>query len=402
LQAEPTTTSAPDVRALQPDSATRLATNYFTLAKALKTAGYATGHFGKWHLGREPFGPLQQGFDVDVPHYCGPGPAGGYLGPWTFPRELDFVGRPGEHVEDRMAQEAIKFIKANKEQPFFLNYWAFSVHAPFNAKPELVEKYRQKAARFDNTTSQRNPVYAAMVQSLDENIGRLLDALEELKLADNTIIIFFSDNGGVNWAAMKDDPVYAQKGFMNGFRDVPITSNAPLRGGKATLYEGGAREPCVFVWPGKVQPGSASEALLSSVDFYPTILEMVGLKPRASQKFDGVSQVSALLGQAASRDTVFCYFPHLIPVVGCFPGTWVRRGDWKLIRFHCDNEDQSDRFELYNLKADIGETNNLAAKMPEKVKELNLLMNGFFQETKAYVPQPNPNYRCSANKSEGK
>lgn len=372
----------PTQKALQPVSATRLKHEYFTLAEALKEAGYATGHFGKWHLGHEPYDPLHQGFDVDVPHTPGPGPAGSYIAPWRFPPQLNFVGQPGEHIEDRMAQEAIKFIKANKDRPFFLNYWAFSVHSPWGAKENLIEKYRAKA---DPNSPQRNPVYGAMVQSLDEAVGKLLDTLDELKLSDNTIIIFFSDNGGVHW----HEPNMKERFGM----DCPPTSNAPLRGGKATLYEGGTRVPCIVVWPGKVKAGAKSDAFLSSVDFYPTILEMVGLKPQPGQQLDGVSQVPALLGTGKPRDTLFCFFPHYTPATGNVPGTWVRRGDWKLIRFHHDNDDQTDRFELYNLKDDVGETKNLAAQMPDKVKELNALIEQHLKDIHALVPKPNPNYR---------
>ena len=364
--------------ALQAISASRLKTDYYTLAEAMRDAGYATGHFGKWHLGTEPYSPLQHGFDVDVPHYPGPGPAGTYVAPWKFPAALKFTGAPGEHIEDRMADEAIKFIKANQAKPFFLNYWAFSVHAPFDAKTALVAKYRAKA---DPKDPQRCPVYGAMVQSLDENVGRLLDTLDELKLADNTIIVFFSDNGG---------------NMYNRVDGIPPTSNAPLRGGKATLYEGGTREPCIVVWPGKTKPGSRSDALLSSVDWMPTLLDMTGVKPKPEAKFDGVNQTPALLGTGMPRDTVFCHFPHYTPATGALPATWVRRGDWKLIRFFCDTATQADRFELYNLKDDIGETKNLAAEQPELVRELDTLIDGFLKTTGAIVPSKNPNYDPTA------
>jgi arylsulfatase A-like enzyme len=168
LEAELLAKAHPSQKALTPASATRLSANYFTLARALKQAGYATGHFGKWHLGPEPYSALQHGFDVDVPHYPGPGPAGSYVGPWKFPPQLHFTGQPGEHIEDRMADEAVRFIQANKDRPFYLNYWAFSVHAPFDGKKDLIEKYRRKA---DPADEQRCPVYGAMVQSLDEAVG---------------------------------------------------------------------------------------------------------------------------------------------------------------------------------------------------------------------------------------
>ncbi len=400
LQATLKRAATPDYKALEVASATRLATNYFTLAEALKKAGYATGHFGKWHLGPEPFSPLQQGFDVDVPHTSGPGPAGSYVAPWKYPAELKFTGQAGEHIEDRMAQEAIAFIKANKDQPFYLNYWAFSVHSPWDAKPELIEKYRRKAEAAGTNAPQRNPVYGAMVQSLDENVGKLLNTLDALGLARRTIIIFFSDNGGVHWAGMQRRGATTQADY----EDIPITSNAPLRGGKATLYEGGTREPCIVVWPGRVKTGSTSEALLSSVDFYPTILEMLALKPQAGQQFDGVSQVRALLGKGRPRDTVFCHFPHYTGQPNATnslaqPASWVRHGDWKLIRFYCGNDDQTDRFELYHLQDDVGETRNLAAAKPRTVQELNALMGRFLEDTKALVPQPNPSYRATTKQS---
>jgi arylsulfatase A-like enzyme len=220
-----------------------------------------------------------------------------------------------------------------------------------------------------------------MVQSLDENVGRLLDTLDELKLADSTIIVFFSDNGG---------------NMYNRVDGIPPTSNAPLRGGKATLYEGGTREPCIVVWPGKTKPGSRSDALLSSVDWMPTLLDMTGVKPKPEAKFDGVNQTPALLGTGMPRDTVFCHFPHYTPATGALPATWVRRGDWKLIRFFCDSATQADRFELYNLKDDIGETKNLAAEQPELVRELNTLIDGFLKTTGAIVPSKNPHYDPAA------
>jgi len=375
----------PHEKAIAPVSATRLNTTYRTLAKALRAAGYATGHFGKWHLGHEPYSPLQHGFDVDLPHFPGPGPAGSYVAPWKYPPALKFTGQPGEHIEDRMATEAVRFIKANRDRPFYLNYWAFSVHGPWDAKKDLIEHYRLKA---DPNSPQRNPVYAAMVHSLDDAVGTLLKTLDELNLTDRTIVVFFSDNGGVHWL---DDRMKQQFGLES-----PPTSNSPLRGGKATLYEGGTREPCIVRWPGRVEAGARSEALLSSVDFYPTILEMLGIERDEGQKLDGVSQVPALLGKGAPRQAAFCLFPHYTPVTGNLPGVWVRQGDWKLIRFFHDNADQTDRFELYNLKDDLGETKNLAGAHPAKVTELNTLIDQHLREIKPVLPKPNPAYRPDA------
>lgn len=380
----------PDEKAITPGSATRLKTTYPTLAKSLKEAGYATGHFGKWHLGREPYSALQHGFDVDVPHHPGPGPAGSYLAPWAFAPDLKFTGTKGEHIEDRMAQEAVKFIRANKDRPFYLNYWAFSVHSPWGAKPDLIKKYQEKA---DPKSGQRNPVYGAMVESLDDAVGTLMKTLDELKIADRTIVIFFSDNGGVDWL---------DEGMKKNFHfDCPPTSNAPLRAGKATLYEGGTREPCIVVWPGRVKPNSTTDALLTSVDFYPTLLDMLGVQRKEGQKFDGVSQVPALLGTGAPRDTAYCFFPHYIPVTGNLPGVWVREGDWKLIRFFCDNADQTDRYELYDLKNDIGETKNLAGKIPDKVKELGVLIQKHLEDIAPQVPIRNPAYQPTATRTSG-
>ncbi|MCL5271521.1 MAG: sulfatase [bacterium] len=370
-------------KSLMVDSVTRLKREYVTLAESFKGAGYRTGHFGKWHLGPEPYDPFHQGFDVDVPHTPAPGPGGGYLAPWKFLSTTQLQGQPGEHIEDRMAREAVGFMKECKAKgtPFYMSYWSFSVHAPLSAKQEPVDHFMAKA---DPASPQRNPVYAAMVKSLDDAVGTLLAALDEEGLADNTIIVFMSDNGGYATQVAETSPA--------GFHDIPVTSNTPLRGGKATIYEGGTREPCAIVWPGKVKPASVSDALLSSVDFHPTLLDMCGIKPRDGLKFDGVSQVPALLGRGAPRKVVFCHFPFPVPTLGTVPSTYVRKGDWKLIRFYCDNPDQTDRHELYNLKDDLGETKDLAAAMPDKVKELGLLIDRFLADTQAVVPEANPAY----------
>jgi len=371
--------AAPTAKARTPVSATRLDTRYQTLAKTLKSAGYATGHFGKWHLGTEPYSPLQHGFDVDVPHYNGPGPAGSFVAPWKFPAVLNFTGQPGEHLDDRMAAEAVKFIETNRDRPFFLNFWAFGVHAPFDAKTALIEKYRKKANPKDD---QRSPVYGAMVESLDDAVGTLLDKLDALKLSARTIVVFFSDNGGNMYNRVEGD--------------IPPTSNRPLRGGKATLFEGGSRVPCVVTWPGRVAPGQTSAAFLNSVDFYPTLLEMLQLKAAPDQRFDGVSQVPALLGQSAPRDTLFCYFPHYTPATGNIPGVWARRGPWKLIRYFNDGPSQEDRYELYNLETDLGETKDLATQQPARVRELNALIDEHLRATAPLLPTKNPAYDATA------
>jgi arylsulfatase A-like enzyme len=389
--------AAADQKCLVADSATRLDTNYVTLAETLKTAGYTTGHFGKWHLGPEPYSPLQQGFSVDLPHWPGPGPAGSYVAPWKFPEKLNFPSQPGEHLEDRMASEAVKFIHANKGHPFYLNYWAFSVHAPYDAKQSLVEKYR---VAMDENVPQHNPLYAAMVHSLDDGVGTLVKALEAEGLMEKTIIIFFSDNGGVNWQAMKKEGKGGPADLAKPFADIPPTSNAPLRGGKASIYEGGTREPCIVVWPGTVKPDSTSTAMIQSMDFYPTLIELAGATLPTAQKMDGRSFLPVLKGTATThRETIFTYFPHHTPASSQLPAVSVRRGDWKLIRFFHDGPKQAHRYELYNLRADLSETKDLAAAEPALVQELDTLITQFLKETEAVVPGPNPAYNDATGKT---
>jgi len=387
LEKGPIKKAAPTARVLVAQSVTRLDTSYYTLAKAFKAQGYATAHFGKWHLGPEPYSPRQQGFDIDFPHWPGPGPAGSYVAPWKFPAALGVASKPGEHIEDRLADEAIAFITTHKDEPFYLNYWAFSVHAPYDAKPALVEKYRAKAAKLPPGSGQRNPVYGAMVQSLDDNVGRLLDTLDALKLTEKTIIVFFSDNGGVHWTAGT-----AEAAATWDIANIPITSNAPLRGGKATTYEGGTREPCVIFWPGLTKPAVVNESIIQSIDFFPTFAEVLNLPVPATQAFDGKSFAPALRGAVHDRGPTFCHFPHTTPASGGLASTWVRVGDWKLIRFYGLGDGLSDLFELYNLKDDLGETKNLAAQFPARVQELNALLNGFLKDTAAVVPPPNPDF----------
>lgn len=385
---------AVDQPCLVAESVTRLATSYVTLAETLKVAGYATGHFGKWHLGKEPYSPLQQGFDVDVPHWWGPGPAGSYVAPWRFPEALHFSGAPGEHIEDRMASEAVKFIEANKDHPFFLNYWAFSVHAPYDAKPSYVEQARRA---MDEHLPQRNPLYAAMVHSLDDGVGTLVKALEANHLMEKTIIVFFSDNGGVNWQALKKEGKGGPDDLAKPYAAIPPTTNAPLRGGKASIYEGGTREPCFVIWPGVVKPNTRTDAMIQSIDFYPTLAEMVGAKMPLSQVLDGRSFVPVLKGATAThRDTIFNFFPHHIIATSQLPAASVRHGDWKLIRYFHDGPNQAHRYELYQLRDDLGETKNLADRETAKVKELDALLEHFLTETTALVPGANPAYRGTA------
>ncbi|MFN7873976.1 MAG: sulfatase [Pirellula sp.] len=373
----------PNARVLNADSITRLKTDYITLPELLRNAGWRTGHLGKWHLGADPYSPLQHGFDSDLPHTPGPGPGGGngYFAPWQFWKG---EGQPGDHIEDRMAEEAEKFIDTNKNRPFFLNYWAFSVHSPWMAKDEYTA---QAATRVDNTSPQRNALYAAMLRSLDEAVGRISAALEKNGVADNTIILLSGDNG--SWHNVPRDA-----SRNKAWAEVPVTSNAPYRSGKASNYEGGTRVPLLAVWPGNIAAGSTSDAVVQSTDFFPTLLELTGQDIANKPAFDGVSFAPALRGEAFLRDTIFCHFPHggRGDIDGFRPATWVRRGNWKLIRFFADNEDGSDLLELYNLREDVSETKNLVTEEPVLAAELNSLITSYLADTEAVVPKRNPNY----------
>ncbi|WP_345324723.1 sulfatase [Novipirellula rosea] len=375
LTATATQTGPANQKCTIPNSVSRLDTNYYTLAEMFRDNGYATGHFGKWHLGSEPYSPLEHGFEVDIPHHPGPGPAGSYVAPWMF-KDFDHdPDIPNEHLEDRMAKEAVAFMQRHRDKPFFLNYWMFSVHAPFDAKRSLIDKYRKHV---DENDPQRSPTYAAMVESMDDAVGTLLDTLDRLGIADNTIIVFASDNGG---------------NMYNEVDGTSATSNFPLRGGKATMYEGGVRGPAIVVDPGHVKAGSRSDEVIQSCDFYPTLLERLDIDPQPNQSFDGISIAPALQGKPLDRDAIFTYFPHSPNIPEWLPpSVSVHAGDWKLIRiFHGGDDGQHD-YKLFNLKNDLGEQNNLAAAQPDRVRELDQPIDDFLTDTNAVVPLPNPKF----------
>ena len=373
----------PSKKSIGPSSATRLRTEHFTLAEALQQAGYATGHFGKWHLGKEPYSPLQHGFDIDVPHWPGPGPAGSYVAPWKFPDFDHDPDIPNEHIEDRMAKEAVSFMKEHRNEPFFLNYWMFSVHAPFDAKPDLIEDYRSRVNRSDE---QRCPTYAAMIESMDDAVGTLLDCLDSLDLAENTIIIFASDNGG---------------NMYNVVEGESPTSNRPLRGGKATMYEGGVRGPCVIAWPNHIPAKSRCDEVIQSMDFYPTLLDMTDITSRSDQRFDGVSLAPLFRGESLKRDAILTYFPHEPRVPDWIPpSASVHRGDWKLIRIFFGGDDGRHRWKLYNIKEDIGEKNDLSSQHRDLVKELDSYIEKHLSECSAVTPIANPDFDPSKYRIE--
>ena len=361
-----------------------------TIAEALKEAGYATGFVGKWHLappGEDnvaDFYPDHQGFDVNIGgDWSGSPPT--YFWPYERnKRRLETLppgGQAGEYLTDRLTDESLKFLEANKKRPFLLYLSHYAVHMPIEAKPALIEKYEAKAdklpetegpkfvtmyGRYQTRQAQDNPVYAGMVQSVDESVGRVLKKLDELGVADNTAIIFMSDNGGLSTVP----------------RDAP-TCNLPLRAGKGWLYEGGIREPMIIKWPGVVRPGSVCSEPVTSTDFYPTMLQMAGLPSRPKQHVDGVSLVPLLKGKGKlKRQAVYWHYPHYHGS-GSKPSGAVRAGDYKLIEWYEDNS-----VELYNLKDDIGEQHDLAAEMPQKAAELRGLLHRWLKQVKAAVPAP--------------
>ncbi len=387
VQPEKRLAAASKSRVIGADSLTRLKGEYVKLAEVFQEADYATAHFGKWHLGHGAgYEPKDQGFDSDTPHTPkAAGPGGGYFAPWKFVADPQFKGKPGEHIDEWMAGAAAKFVAAQKGKPFYLNFWLYSVHSPWNGDPKLIEHFNKAA---DPKAAQRNPLYAAMLKNMDNAVGKLLDALDAAKVADETVVVLTSDNGGWAYPPKATDP--------KGYEDIPATSNAPLRSGKASNYEGGTRVPCLVAWPGKAKAGT-SHALFSSVDWFPTLLAMTGVTPKAMPKVDGVGQVPAILGQKSVRDSVYVHFHHgsevqEVGIPGFWPATWVRTGDWKLIRFYPRNDNGTDRLELDNLKDDVGETKNLAAEKPVVVKELAGLIDAFLKDTEAVVPKANPGF----------
>ncbi|MCK4627994.1 MAG: sulfatase [Sedimentisphaerales bacterium] len=352
-----------------------------TIAEALKEAGYGTFFAGKWHLGPEAkYWPENQGFDVNKGGWKigGPYGPGKYFVPYGNPRLED--GPKGEHLPDRLATETCKFIEENKSKPFLAYLSFYSVHTPLVSRDDLKRKYQEKAKsvvhegpRFipegerQVRQVQDHAVYGGMVEAMDMAVGKVLDQLEKLGIDDNTAVFFMSDNGG--FSTSKGSP----------------TSNVPLRGGKGWLYEGGIREPMIIKWPGVAKAGSTCSEPVISTDFYPTMLDIAGLKPKPAQHVDGVSLAGLLKdNKKPDREAIYWHYPHY-GNQGGFPGAAIRCGDYKLIeRF----EDMS--IELYNLKEDIGEKNNLAAKMPEKANKMRKMLHAWQKEVDAKMPTPNP------------
>jgi arylsulfatase A len=338
-----------------------------TVAEALKQAGYVTCHIGKWHLGNQQQGwPDKHGFDHNVGGYERGQPPS-YFSPYKIPTLKD--GPNGEYLTDREAAEAERFLAANKDKPFFLYLPHYAVHTPLQAKKELVAKYQERIKRDMRHT---NATYAAMIASLDEAVGRVLAKLADLSLAERTIIFFTSDNGGL----------------------LRSTSNVPLRAGKGSAYEGGVRVPLIVKWSGVTAPSSVCHEPVISVDYYPTILQMAGVKGDSKHNggVDGESIVPLLKDAAArlQRDALYWHYPHYHPG-GATPYGAVRARDWKLVEFYEDMH-----VELYNLKDDVGEKNDLAKQMPDKAAELRDRLHAWRKAVGAQMPTSNPDYKPGA------
>jgi arylsulfatase A-like enzyme len=408
----------PNRPVILPESRTFLDPAQFTLAEALQGAGYRTAHLGKWHLGLLPeHWPEKQGFDVAF--HCAPdaGPPNAYFSPYGVlpppasrtpigelrrtPHGTITDGPAGEYLTDRLTDEALKFLAENKDRPFFLNLWHYGVHGPWGHKESITA---EMAKRTDPTGRQGNPVMASMLKSVDESLGRILDQLDQLGLAENTIFLFASDNGGNVRSMTKDkdrnagdeSDAEATASYRKWAEFKPPTSNEPLRDGKGTLYEGGTRIPLMIRWPGKIAAGTTRDEVVGCVDYYPTLLDLTGTPPNPKQKIDGVSLAPVLLEKGKlSRDGYFTWFPS------GQAGVSVVQGDWKLIRRFWERPaDYEGTRELFHLQDDAGEKTNLAGKMPDKVKELDALIDRFLEDTKALVPKANPQFGKGAGKNK--
>jgi arylsulfatase A-like enzyme len=399
--------SGPPNRAvLYPESKNYLDPAFPTLAEAFRAAGYRTAHLGKWHLGTtEPHWPEAQGFDVAFHCHPDPGPPGAYFSPYGVvppgtppppkvpgaPRAKHLVGTitdgpPGEYITDRLTDEAVAFLRAQKAAgtPFFLNLWHYGVHGPWGHKEAYTAEFARKT---DPSGLQGNPIMASMLRSIDESLGRLLDELDALGLADSTVVAFSSDNGGnVHSNLPGDAKAESHPDWRKWAGDRPPTNNAPLRDGKGRLYEGGIRVPLMVRWPGRIAAASTSSTVAGCIDLYPTLLGLAGVPVPSGHRPDGLSLVPVLLGTGAvEREAYFTWFPHLVP------GVAVRSGNWKLIRrFEERPEDYAGLHELFDLGTDPGETTNLASRHPDKVRELDALIDRFLADTGALRPKPNP------------
>jgi len=347
-----------------------------TIAQALKGKGYATFFAGKWHLGpTEEYFPQNRGFDVNIGGHKAGGPYSGnkYFAPFKNPQMAE-ESPEGDHLPDRLARETAKFIESNKDKPFLAYLSFYSVHTPLIGRPDLVEKYKKKAAKITGEEFadeeqvlgnrprkvrilQKHAVYAAMVEAMDLAVGKVLRQLEDSGVADNTIVVFTSDNGGLSTS--EGSP----------------TSNLPLRGGKGWVYEGGIREPWIIRYPGVTDPGSTNSTPICSIDLFPTV--MAAAEVPVKHKIDGIPLQPALKGGSLDRDALFWHYPHYSNQGG-IPGGAIREGDFKLFERYEDG-----RVHLYNLKDDIGERKDLATQLPERVAQMRKRLHAWYKDIDA-------------------
>ena len=362
-----------------PLTATRLDTSLPTLAKILKNKGYHTAHFGKWHLGSSPYSPLEHGFDIDIPHFSGSGPYGGYLAPWSFAPNLTPEAEE-EHIDIRLAKEAKKWILNNHSRgAFYVNFWPFSVHAPFNAKQDVVNHFIDKRSPFN---SQRSATYAGMVKHFDDAIAILYDALEEAGIEDDTILVFTSDNGG---------------NMYDVLGEVHPTSNFPLRSGKATQYDGGSRVPTFIIWPGLTQSNTLSDEPIQSADFYPTLLSGLNAEMPEGHIVDGEDIRPLLRGDTLSPRPIFTYYPTMPRVPDWLPpSATVLYDGWKLIKTFYYGEEEAHRYALYHVSSDVEEVHNLANERPDKLLALDSILSEYLLSSNAALPLENPDYQQGA------
>ncbi len=364
---------------LGPQDDDKLALKEITIAEKLKEKGYKTGFIGKWHLGGEGFYPENQGFDINIGGHDKGSPPGGYYSPYNNPKLKD--GPEGEYLTDRLTNESIQFITENRGNPFFLYLAFYTVHTPIQAAKKHIEKYEAKRAKLGideiphkqegegwTKLVQENADYASMVAAMDENVGRIINELKNLGLDKNTWVIFTSDNGGLSTLRRKNAP----------------TSNNPLRAGKGWCYEGGIRVPLIIAGPGITEPGRIEKQPSVSMDFFPTILSMAGIR---HEKNDGENLLPVLTERKQiARDEIFWHYPHYHGS-GWKPGSALRKGDWKLI-VHYEN----NQIELFNLADDPEETNEVSKENPEKVLELRKILDEKLSESGAKFPKINPDY----------
>ena len=381
---DPARGSSSDHRVIPIANDTTLDSHHVTMAELLGPAGYVSINIGKWHMGNDPeLGPIGQGFDENDGGNETGGPKGGYFSPWNNP-ELP-SGPDGEYLTDRLTDEAVDFIERHQDRPFFLYLPHYAVHTPIQGKEDLIAKYQDKPP----SNGQDNPTYAAMVDSVDQSVGRIMAKLEELDLVENTVVFFFSDNGGHSGA----------------------TSNFPLRGFKGTFYEGGIREPMIVRWPGVTRAGSTCNEPVIGIDFFPTMLEIAGVTKPADKLLDGVSILPLLKGaDSLGREAIFWHFPCYLQnqVVGARdpkfrtrPVGVIRKGNFKLMQFFeewvldggWDARETNNAIELYDLGSDPYETTNLANTNPAKRDELLNMLIAWQTSVNAPIPnEANPAY----------